>query len=63
MSGAELLKAALERVESESIRKWASSDHNRPLFEEHAQAAVDKHGGAYDPDRYAAWIVCLAIGA
>jgi hypothetical protein len=63
MSGAELLQAALERVESDSIRRWAGSDHNRPLFEEHAQGALDKGDGAYDPDRYAAWIVCLAIGA
>jgi len=44
MSGAELLQAALERVESDSIRRWASSDHNRPLLEERAQRALDKGG-------------------
>jgi len=33
MINVELLDRALEGVESESIRKWANSAHNRPLIQ------------------------------
>lgn len=63
MTNVELLESALRRVESQSIRAWAATGNNRPVFEQIAQAALDKHGGKYDPDRLAAYVVCLAIGA
>jgi hypothetical protein len=63
MDGAKLLDEALSRVESESIREWASSAHNRPIWEKIAQGALDKSGGEYDPNRLCAYLVCVAIGA
>lgn len=32
LTPAKLFTAALAKVESRSIRDWASSDHNRPLW-------------------------------
>ena len=37
-----LLNEALAKVESKSIREWASSGHNRPLWLEIAQLYVNK---------------------
>jgi hypothetical protein len=62
MTNVELLDAALEQVESESIRQWANSDHNRPVFEKMAQGAVDKKGDDVDPVMFSAYVVSLAIG-
>ena len=58
----ELLNEALEGVESDPIKEWANSAHNRPIFEEIAQGALDKNPDS-DPVRLGAYIVCLAIGA
>jgi hypothetical protein len=55
-----LLADALARVESASIRAWATSAHNHPLFKSEAQARVEK--GRTDPTAFATAIVCLAIG-
>lgn len=57
----ELLDEALGKVESNSIKEWANSDHNRPVFEKIAQGTLDKNPDA-DTDRFSAYIVCLAIG-
>ena len=62
MTNVELLEKALEHVESESVRKWANSAHNRPIFEKMAQGAIDKNDGLVDPLRFGAYVVCLAIG-
>ena len=64
--GARFLDQALEGVESESIRAWANTDNNRPIFEKIAQNALDKaeaEGREADVDRFTAYVVCLAIGA
>ncbi len=60
LTAEQLLASALERVESESIRQWAESEHNRPLFLKIAERAVER--GKADPDTFAAYIVCNAIG-
>lgn len=54
------LEAALEMVESKSIREWATSANNGPLFLKMAENAVKKNTA---PETFAAYIVCLAIGA
>jgi hypothetical protein len=62
MNGAKLLDEALKGVESDSIKEWANTSHNRPIFEKIAQNALDKNKDA-DPIRFGAYIVCLAMGA
>jgi hypothetical protein len=57
-----LLTSALAHVESASIRSWATSEHNRPIFIQIAQAAIRKSGGAPDVHMFAAYIVSSAIG-
>jgi len=59
-TGERFLTQALAHVESESIRKWATTDHNRPLWVKMAKEAAQK---GYDPKRFATYIVCVAIGA
>jgi hypothetical protein len=54
------LQAALEKVESASIRAWASSDHNRPILEN--EALLRLQAGRNDPTNFATAIVCHAIG-
>jgi len=61
-TGETLLAAALEHVESASIRAWAMTEHNRPLFLQLAQKALDKSGPSADPHLFAAYIVATAIG-
>lgn len=62
MTNVEFLDAALGQVESESIREWANSDHNRPIFEKMAQGAIDKRGEEADPVMFSAYVVSLAMG-
>lgn len=62
MTKAELLDEALKGVESDSIKEWANTDHNRPIFEQIAQNALDKNEGLVDPVRFSAYVVCLAMG-
>jgi hypothetical protein len=57
-----LLVAALARVESTSIRTWASSAQNRPVFARLAQVAIDKRGPSANEHMFAAYIVATAIG-
>lgn len=63
MSAEQLLDAALSKVESESIRAWANTPHNRPIWLEIAGKAIVKHNGNPDVSMFTAYIVCTAIGA
>lgn len=56
-----LFNDSIAKVESESIRKWATSAQNLPLWMDTCQKAVDN--GRTDSDRMAAYMVCVAIGA
>jgi len=59
MSAETLFIEALKYVESESIRKWAQTDHNRPLWHNYCSKCT---GTRRSPHAVAAYIVCLAIG-
>lgn len=59
MTPAQYLDQALTLVESTSIREWANTAHNRPILETMAQGAIDKGS---DPERFAAYLVCVAMG-
>lgn len=61
MNAEQLLQAALEKVESQSIRQWATSEHNRPIWIKLAELALAKKPDA-SPDRFSTLIVCSAIG-
>jgi hypothetical protein len=53
------LNEALEKVESQSVRAWATSAHNYPIFLEMAQGALKK---GTSTDFFAGMIVAYAIG-
>lgn len=53
---------ALAKVESKSIREWATTAHNKPLWLKIAEEAVRREGTPC-PERFAAYMVCVAIGA
>lgn len=52
--------ASLAKVESKSIREWATSKVNRPIWLKIAEGAVAKGSS---PEAFAAYMVCVAIGA
>lgn len=54
--------AALAKVESKSIRAWAQTDHNRPIWLKIAESAIQKHGDAANSDEFATYIVLTALG-
>lgn len=56
----DFLDDALKLVESKSIREWANSAHNRPLFEEEALLRIKK--GRTDVHYFVITIVSLAMG-
>lgn len=56
-----LFHLAVAKIESKSIREWATSAHNMPLWMETCQKAVDNN--RIDADMMAAYMVCVAIGA
>ena len=60
MSPKALLSAALEKVESASIRAWATSAHNYPILLKEAAARIER--GRTDPLQLTTAIVCCAIG-
>lgn len=64
LSGRAHLEAALERVESASIRAWAREPHNRRLLTHYAAISLEKArpGGVADVHMFAAFIVASAIG-
>lgn len=55
-----LFEKALKNVESDSVRKWASSKQNKPILLQIAQTYVSN--GQKDPDFLLAMIVAEAIG-
>lgn len=55
-----LFDAALARIESASIKAWANSAHNRPVWIRYAQATIDN--GRADAVKLATVILCNAIG-
>ena len=59
MTNEKLFDQALAKVESKSIREWANSDHNRPLFVKIAETFVGKDEPV---TRFSTYIVCVAIG-
>ena len=59
MNAKSYLNEALEKVESQSVRAWATSAHNYPIFLEMAKGAVKK---GTDTDFFAGMIVAYAIG-
>ncbi len=57
----QLFETALSLVDSGSIRAWAQSEHNRPIFVKLAQCVLDKGpDGAHH--KLAVLIVSNAIG-
>ena len=61
MTAQQLLDNALALTDSDSTREWVNTPHNRPLFEQIAQGALDKNSQA-EPARLACYITCLKIG-
>lgn len=53
------LTAALEKVESKSIREWATSTHNYPII---LKMAAKPAKAGEDPTRFATYLVCVAMG-
>lgn len=61
----ELFTKSLEKVESASIREWAQTDHNKPLFLQMCQVAVDKgKNPALEDDvlNFSTYMTALAMG-
>lgn len=61
MTPESIFAAALANVESRSIREWADSEHNRPLWLEHIRQ-IQAAGKTIDPLRLCAYIVITAMG-
>jgi hypothetical protein len=61
--GAGLFEQALALVESKSIRAWASTAHNRPVWLRIAERTAAKGGPSAEPVRFAAYITLTAMGA
>jgi hypothetical protein len=61
MNAEQLFEQALAKVESESIRQWANSERNRPVWIKLAGLAVTNQKNP-DPVRFSALIVSTAIG-
>lgn len=59
MQAETLFVEALKIVQSESIRKWAQTDHNRPLWVDYCGKCRDTRA---NPHAVAAYIMALAIG-
>ncbi len=57
----QFLNDALKSVESESIRAWATSDHNRPLWIKYAAAVLAKNPNS-EPIRFATYLTLTAMG-
>jgi hypothetical protein len=60
-----LLKVLNTRVESTSIRTWATSDHNLPIWVKITKGWMEKNTGSTEDMecRLGAYIVCVAMGA
>ena len=62
MNAEHLFQEALKLVESSSIRSWATTEHNRPIFVQLADKVVAKNGPTSNPTNFATYIVATAIG-
>lgn len=65
MTAETLLTDALAKVDSASVRSWASTEHNRPIFLQLAAGAIQSAavtGRNPDVHTFAAYIVATAIG-
>lgn len=62
MTAQELLDQSLALVESKNIRASANSEHNRPIWLQIAENAVQKDGESSNVHRFAAYIVCVMMG-
>ena len=60
-SGRNLLDAAIEGIDSRSIREWAQSEHHGPVWLKIAERAVAN--GRTDVHAFTAYMICEAIGA
>jgi hypothetical protein len=60
-----MLKKALNRVESKSIRAWVTSEQNYPIWVEITKGWLTKntYSGEEAEIRLSTYIVCVAIGA
>lgn len=70
-----LFERALEWIDSENTRRWASEPHNAAIFVKIAQQSIDARGKPWlpqyrvagfpidTPDYFASFIMALAIGA
>jgi len=56
------LANALMLVDSQSIRDWATTEHNKPLFLLLSQHALEKNLSISNVHAFAAFIVAKAIG-
>lgn len=61
-TGEELLDAAVKLIDSDSIRHWAGTEHNRPILIKIAQGVLDKNNNAYSELRFATWLICESMG-
>ena len=62
-SGRELLDAAIGRIESKSIRAWATSPHNAPIWLKMAESYFKKNGGGEDSIlKLSTYMVLTAMG-
>lgn len=63
MTAKELFEAAVAKVESKSIREWATSAHNKPiLLQIAAKATASKESEPAKVLRFSTWLVCEAMG-
>jgi hypothetical protein len=60
ITAGQLLTDALALVESPSVRTWAQSTHNAPVWAQIAETAIQK--GQVDVNQFAAYITATAIG-
>jgi hypothetical protein len=62
---AEFLDSALGLIESQWIRDWVNTQHNRPIWEAIVAGWLEKlHDSLRDDERIrlSAYIVCVALG-
>lgn len=60
MNANTLYTESLKLVQSNSIRSWAQTDHNKPLWLEICQNAINNK--KFDPSAMAAYMVAVAMG-
>lgn len=61
----QLMFAAVRKLESKSVRDWATSAHNAPIFQTYVEGLVRKGKRCTNADdvlRLSAYICCLYLG-